>query len=72
MTRVLNHAASVLVEKDLGTVFSSCQVCAVPAVRLTGALQSSISKQECVSVGQAVGEHTVVKEILNSFLIDLI
>lgn len=61
MTRVLKHAASVLAEKDLGAVFSCCQVCAVPAVRLTGALQSSFSKQECVSVGQTIGEHTVVK-----------
>lgn len=61
MTRVLKHLASILVEKDLGTVFSCCQVCAVPAVRLTGALQSSPSNQECVSVGQAIGEHTVVK-----------
>lgn len=61
MTRVLKHIASVLAEKDLGTVFSCCQVCAVPAVRLTGALQSSLSKQECVPVGQAIAEHTVVK-----------
>lgn len=59
MTRVLKYVVSILIEKDLGTVFSCCQMCAVPAVRLT--LQSSISKQERVSVGQATGEHTMVK-----------